>query len=210
MKLDGEYLFNGPREQVWKLVRDPDVLATALPGTQSLNKISDTEFEGVMHLRIGPMAGDFAGKLVVSDEVPPESCTLTVDGKGAAGFAKGAGHVQLIEQADGKTLIKYTGDFQVGGKLASTGQRMIDTVSKSMVRQGLEALDKALQARVAAQAENRPVEYKPPTETEFAGAVAKDVAGGVLSIAEVRMVLYIVPVVAVLIVLALILSRCGG
>ena len=210
MKLDGEYLFNGPREEVWKLVRDPDVLATALPGTQSLNKISDTEFEGVMHLKIGPMAGDFTGKLVVSAEVPPESCTLTVDGKGAAGFAKGVGHVQLIEQADGKTLIKYTGDFQVGGKLASTGQRMIDTVSKSMVRQGLEALDKALQARVAAQAENRPVEYKPPTETEFAGAVAKDVAGGVLSIAEVRMVLYIVPVVAVLIVLALILSRCGG
>jgi hypothetical protein len=210
MKLDGEYLFNGPREEVWKLVRDPDVLATALPGTQSLNKISDTEFEGVMHLKIGPMAGDFTGKLVVSAEVPPESCTLTVDGKGAAGFAKGVGHVQLIEQADGKTLIKYTGDFQVGGKLASTGQRMIDTVSKSMVRQGLEALDKALQARVAAQAENRPVEYKPPTETEFAGAVAKDVAGGVLSIAEVRMVLYIVPVVAVLILLALILSRCGG
>jgi len=210
MKLDGEYLFNGPREEVWKLVRDPDVLATALPGTQSLNKISDKEFEGVMHLKIGPVAGDFSGRLVVSDEVPPESCTLTVDGKGAAGFAKGVGHVQLIAQADGKTLAKYTGDLQVGGKLASTGQRMIDTVSKSMVRQGLEALDRALQARVAAQAENRPVEYKPPTETEFAGAVAKDVAGGVLSIAEVRMVLYIVPVVAVLIILALILSRCGG
>jgi len=210
MKLGGEYLFNGPRQEVWKLVRDPDVLATALPGTQSLNKISDTEFEGVMHLKIGPMAGDFAGKLVVSDEVPPESCTLTVDGKGAVGFGKGVGHVQLIAQADGKTLAKYTGDLTVGGKLASTGQRMIDTVSKSMVRQGLEALDKALQARVAAQAENRPVEYKPPTETEFAGAVAKDVAGGVLSIPEVRMVLYIVPVVAVLIIVALILSRCGG
>jgi len=210
MKLEGEYLFNGPREEVWKLVRDPDVLATALPGTQSLNKISDTEFEGVMHLKIGPMAGDFSGRLVVSAEVPPESCTLTVDGKGAVGFAKGTGHVQLIDQDDGKTLVKYTGDLTVGGKLASTGQRMIDTVSKSMVRQGLEALDKALQARVAAQAENRPVEYKPPTETEFAGAVAKDVAGGVLSIAEVRMVLYIVPVVAVLIILALILSRCGG
>ena len=210
MKLDGEYLFNGPREEVWKLVRDPDVLATALPGTQSLNKISDKEFEGVMHLKIGPVAGDFSGRLVVSDEVPPESCTLTVDGKGAAGFAKGVGHVQLIAQADGKTLAKYTGDLTVGGKLASTGQRMIDTVSKSMVRQGLEALDKALQARVAAQAENRPVEYKPPTETEFAGAVAKDVAGGVLSIPEVRMVLYIVPVVTVLIILALILSRCGG
>jgi len=210
MKLEGEYLFNGPREEVWKLVRDPDVLATALPGTQSLNKISDTEFEGVMHLKIGPMAGDFSGRLVVSDEVPPESCTLTVDGKGAVGFGKGVGHVQLIAQADGKTLAKYTGDLTVGGKLASTGQRMIDTVSKSMVRQGLEALDKALQARVAAQAENRPVEYKPPSEAEFAGAVAKDTAKSILSIAEVRMLLYVVPVAIVLAIISLILSRCGS
>jgi carbon monoxide dehydrogenase subunit G len=210
MKLDGEYLFNGPREQVWKLVRDPDVLATALPGTQSLNRISDTEFEGVMHLKIGPMAGDFTGKLLVSDEVPPESCTLTVDGKGAAGFAKGTGHVQLADQGDGKTLMKYTGDFQVGGKLAGTGQRMIDTVSKSMVRQGLEALNKALEARMEAKDKGQEVEHKPPTETEFAGAVAKDAVKDILSIAEVRMVLYVVPVAIALAIISMILSRCGG
>src|SRR5512137_1108627 len=98
MKLEGEYIFNGPREEVWKLVRDPAVLATALPGAQSLNKISDTEYEGVMHLKIGPMAGNFSGKLVVSAEVPPESCTLTVEGKGAPGSLKGTGHVRLAEQ----------------------------------------------------------------------------------------------------------------
>ena len=210
MKLEGEYLFNGPREEVWKLLRDPEVLATALPGTQSLNKLSDTEYEGTMNIRIGPVSGAFTGKLVVSDEVPPESCTLTVDGKGAQGFAKGVGHVQLISQDGGATLLKYTGDLQVGGKLASVGQRMIDTVSKSMTRQGLEALNKALEARVAAQTENREVEYKPPTETEFAGAVAKDMAGGLLSTPEVRMVLYIVPVIVALIILAMILSKCGG
>jgi len=207
MKLDGEYLFNGPREEVWKLVRDPEVLSTALPGTQSLNKISDTEFEGFMHLKIGPMAGNFAGKLVVSNEVPPESCTLTVEGKGAPGSVKGTGHVQLIEQADGKTLMKYTGDLQVSGTLASTGQRMIEPVSKSMIRQGLETLDKALQARVTAQAVNRPVEYKPPTEAEFASAVARDVAEGVLSSPKVRMALYIIPVITALVILVLILSR---
>lgn len=205
MKLEGEYLFNGPREEVWTLLRDPQVLATALPGTQSLNKLSDTEYEGTMHVRIGPVSGDFAGKLLVSDEVPPESCTLTVDGKGAQGFARGTGQVQLIDQGDGKTLLKYTGDLQVGGKLAGVGQRMIDTVSKSLTRQGLEALNKALEARVA----NRAVEYTPPTETEFAAAVAKDVAGGIMSSPEARMVLYIVPVVIVLVILALILSRCG-
>ncbi len=209
MKLEGEYLFNGPREEVWKLVRDPDVLATALPGTQSLNKISDSEFEGVMHLKIGPMAGNFAGKLVVSGEVPPESCTLTVEGKGAPGSVKGTGHVQLTEPEGGKTLMKYTGDLQVSGTLASTGQRMIEPVSKSMVKQGLETLNKALEARMEAKDKGGEVDYKPPTEAEFAGAVARDVAGGIFSIPEVRMVLYVVPVAIALAIISLILSRCG-
>jgi hypothetical protein len=60
-----------------------------------------------------------------------------------------------------------------------------------------------------AKSKGSEVEYKPPTEAEFAGAVAKDVAGGLLSTPEVRMILYIVPVITVLIIFALILSRCG-
>ena len=82
MKLDGEYIFDGPREEVWAIVRDPDVLVTALPGTQSLEQVSENEYAGKMHIRIGPVSGVFAGKLVVSDEVPPESYTLSVEGRG--------------------------------------------------------------------------------------------------------------------------------
>ncbi len=181
MKLEGEYIFNGPREAVWDLVRDPKVLSTALPGTQSLNRISDNEYEGEMNVRIGPVSGVFSGRIVVSNEVPPESYTLMVDGKGAPGFAKGTGHVQLIDQGDGTTLMKYEGEVQIGGKLASVGQRMLDTVSKSMTRQGLETLNKALQVRKTAEAEGQEIEYTPPSETEFAVAVAKDLAGEIFS-----------------------------
>ncbi len=177
MKLEGEYVFDGPREAVWELVRDPEVLATALPGTQSLEKISESEYAGKMHVRIGPVSGVFDGKIVVSDEVPPESYTLAVDGRGAPGFANGTGHVQLFEQDDGKTLMQYEGDMQVGGRLANVGQRLIDSASKSMIQQGLESLNNALKARMLAEAEGTDVEYVPPTEAEFAAAVAKDMAG---------------------------------
>jgi len=152
MKLEGEYLFNGPRQDVWDMVRDPDALATALPGTQKLTKISENEYEGAINMRIGPVSGSFAGKLTVSNEVPPESCTLTVEGKGIAGFAKGVGNVTLIEQTESKTLLKYTGDMNIGGRLASVGQRLFDSVSKNMIRQGFEALDKTLAARIASKA----------------------------------------------------------
>jgi len=154
MKLEGDYLFNGPRPEVWEMVRDPNVLATCLPGTQSLNKISENEYEGAIGIRIGPVNGSFSGKLTVSNEVPPESCTLTVEGKGAAGFAKGVGHVKLEEVEGGKTLLKYTGDLNIGGKLAGVGQRLLDSVGKSMIRKGFESLDKTLAERIAARSKS--------------------------------------------------------
>ncbi|MBK7201171.1 carbon monoxide dehydrogenase subunit G [Candidatus Amarolinea dominans] len=213
MKLEGEYLFNGPRDDVWRLIRDPDVLATALPGTQSLTRLSDTEFEGAMNLHIGPVTGVFSGKVLVSDEVPPESLTLTAEGKGSQGFGKGVGRVQLQSQEGNKTLMTYEGDILVGGKLASVGQRNIETVSKSLVKQGLAALDKALEARVAASA-GEAVAYTPPSETEFAIAVAKDVAGDLkeraLASPYGRILIYAVPLIFVLIILVFILSRCAA
>lgn len=208
MKLQGEYIFDGPREEVWEIVRDPEVLATALPGTQSLELVGENEYAGKMNVRIGPVAGVFAGKIVVSDEVPPESCTLEVEGKGAPGFGSGTGHVQLVELEDGQTLLKYEGDMQVGGKIASVGQRLIDTASKSMISQGLESLNNSLKARMQAEEEGAEVEYVPPTEAEFAAAVAKDVAREMLPPAQIAgVVAAIVAVVAAIALVVFLLKR---
>jgi carbon monoxide dehydrogenase subunit G len=208
VKIEGEYVFDGSREEVWDLVRDPEVLATALPGTQSLDKISDAEYAGKMHVRIGPVAGVFAGRIVVEDEVPPESYTLKVDGRGAPGFASGVGNLKLLEQEDGKTLMQYEGDMQVGGRLASVGQRLIDTASKSMISQGLESLNNALTARREAAVEGKEVEYEPPSETQFAAAVAKDMAREMLPPPETLGLALVVAAVAFL--LGFLLGRMGS
>ncbi len=149
MKLGGEYTFDGPREDVWELVRDPAVLATCLPGTQSVQKIGDNQYEGEIKVHIGPIVGVFAGRLFVTNEVPPESCTLTVEGKGKVGFLKGIGNIDMIDCGDRKTLMKYTGEVQIGGKIASVGQRLFDTVSKNMIKQGLDKLNEILHERGA-------------------------------------------------------------
>ena len=180
MKLEGEHIFNGPRESVWEMVRDPDVLSTAIPGVQSLNKLSDQEFEGEIHLKMGPVSGKFSGKVTVSNEVPPESCTLTAEGKGTPGFAKGIGNVTLIDQGDNTTLMKYDGDMQIGGMLASVGQRMMDSVSKSMIRTGFDVMDKALEAKLSGKSGD-PIEFKTPTEAEYAANIAKDMFKNVFS-----------------------------
>jgi carbon monoxide dehydrogenase subunit G len=205
VKLGGEYLFDGPREAVWDIVRDPEVLATALPGTQSLEQVSENQYAGKMHVRIGPVSGVFSGKIVVSDEVPPESCTLSVEGKGAPGFGKGTGHVQLSEQEGDKTLLRYDGEMQVGGRIAGVGQRLIDTASRSMINQGLESLNNALKAQQQAEVEGVDVEYTPPTEAEFAAAVAKDMAGEVLP--PPQTIAIILAIVAAVLILTIWLSK---
>jgi carbon monoxide dehydrogenase subunit G len=209
MKLAGEYVFDGSREEVWELVRDPEVLATALPGTQDLKQVSESEYEGQMNVRVGPVSGTFSGKVLVSDEVPPESYTLAVEGRGAPGFAKGTGNVQLVDQGDGTTLMKYEGDVQIGGKLAGVGQRMLETVSKSMTRQGLETLDQALQARRKGEVEGREFDFTPPSEAEFALAVAKDMAGEFFS-PENRAVWFTVAVAIIAMAVGFVLGRISS
>ncbi len=149
MKLEGEYTFDGPREDLWELVRDPEVLATCLPGTQRVQKTGDNEYAGEIRVHIGPISGAFAGLLFVTNEVPPISCTLTVEGKGKVGFLKGVGNIDMIDHGQSKTLMKYTGEVQIGGKVASVGQRLFDTVSKGMIRQGLDKLNETLRARIS-------------------------------------------------------------
>jgi carbon monoxide dehydrogenase subunit G len=181
VKIEGEYLFDGPRDAVWEIVRDPDILATALPGTQSLEQISENEYQGEMQVRIGPVGGLFSGRVTISDEIPPESLTMTVEGKGKPGFVKGTGFVQLSPAENNKTQMQYQGDMEVGGRLASVGQRMMDSVSKSLLKQGLDSLNQALVARVSSAESGEQVNYEAPTETQFAASVAKDMASEALS-----------------------------
>lgn len=208
MKVEGEYQFDGPREDVWELVRDPEVLATALPGTQSLDQVGDNEYEGAMNVRIGPVGGEFSGKVLISDEQPPESLTITLEGKGKPGFVKGSGDVNLIDQGDGTTLMKYEGELQIGGRLASVGQRLLDTTSKSMIRQGLDALNNALAMRMAAKSTGEEVEFTAPSESQFAASVAKDMAGEMLTPA--RIIWIVVAAIVTIAILAAIIMSIGG
>ncbi len=181
MKVEGEHIFTGTPQQVWDLFRDTEVMAAALPGTRKMEYLGDNKYEAVMNVRVGPVTGEFSGLLVISNENHPRSYTMTVDGRGKPGFLKGTGDILLVDQGDDGTAMQYTGEVQVGGKLAAVGQRLIDTVSKSIISQAFETLDRVLEERVAAESEGREAEYQEASEADYAAAVAKDMVGGFLS-----------------------------
>jgi uncharacterized protein len=73
---------------------------------------------------------------------------MQIDGKGGVGFTKGTATISLQERPGPVTLMTYTSDVQIGGKIAGVGQRLLESVGKMMTRQALDSLDKELQARL--------------------------------------------------------------
>ncbi|MCI0395189.1 MAG: carbon monoxide dehydrogenase subunit G [Chloroflexi bacterium] len=175
MKIEGSYTFNAPREVVWSALLDPEVLANTLPGGQDLEQVAENKFKAAMKIRVGPVQGLFNGTVELSHLNPPEGYHLQVDGSGAPGFVKGTGDLRLEEQ-DGATVMHYSGDAQVGGRLASVGQRLMDTSAQALIRQSLEALEAQIAARQQAQKTGEPAELPAaPSQTQFALGVARKV-----------------------------------
>ena len=147
MKVEGEHLFHAPREVVYEMFNDPDALGAAVPGMQKMVKLDESHYEAAIGIRVGPVSANFSGNLTLTDEVPPETVTLIIEGKGGAGFVKGVGYVKFEDLGDETTLLRYTGEANIGGTLASVGQRMIDSVAKSMFKTVFDKLDKILEER---------------------------------------------------------------
>lgn len=132
MEMSGEFRIPAPKEKVWAALNDPEILQRSVPGCQSITKLSDTEMEGAVTASVGPVKATFKGSVVLSEINPPHSYTLTGQGKGGpAGFAKGVARVALTEDG-GFTVLRYTAEASVGGKLAQIGQRLIDGTAKKL------------------------------------------------------------------------------
>src|SRR6202166_1898555 len=132
MVMNGEVQLPAAREVVWAKLNDPEVLKACIPGCQSLEKLSDTEFQAVAVTKIGPVKAKFKGKIRLSDLDPPNGYRISGEGDGGvAGFAKGGATVALAPK-DGGTLLTYNVEAQIGGKLAQLGQRLIAGAAKKM------------------------------------------------------------------------------
>jgi uncharacterized protein len=133
MDMTGEYRIPASRQKVWEALNNPEVLRAAIPGCESIEKLSDTEMTARVSARVGPVAAKFAGKVTLSDLDPPNGYRISGEGTGgAAGFAKGGATVKLADDGAGGTVLSYQAEAQVGGKLAQIGSRLIDGVARKM------------------------------------------------------------------------------
>jgi hypothetical protein len=152
MEMTGEQLIPVPQQRVWEGLNDPEVLKACIPGCETIEKVSDSEYRVAMTAAVGPVKAKFNGKLALADLNPPNSYTLSFEGSGgAAGFGKGGAQVALAPDGAG-TRLSYKATAQVGGKLAQVGSRLIDGVAKKMADEFFQRFNAQLAGPAAATA----------------------------------------------------------
>jgi carbon monoxide dehydrogenase subunit G len=133
MQMNGSERIQASKEAVWAALNDVEVLKQCIPGCESLEKISETEMTAKVVLKVGPIKASFAGKVQLSELDPPNAYRISGEGSGGvAGFAKGGARVQLESEGESITVLNYTVDAQVGGKVAQLGSRLIDATAKKL------------------------------------------------------------------------------
>jgi hypothetical protein len=136
-------------EDVWNALFDPEVLAAAMPGCEKLELV-DGELVGQMAIKVGPISGKFTGKVRLEDKVEPKSYRMVVDGRGTPGFVKATATITLTPDG-AKTRLAYDADAQIGGKIASVGERLLDVSARAITKQSLDGLHENIKIRAAAQ-----------------------------------------------------------
>ena len=151
MKISGSYTLPVAPERAYELLQDPAILARAIPGCESLEKIGPDEYRMKMKVLVAALSGQFEGKVRIADQAPPTAFRLVVEGSGRVGFLKGDGLLKLSPAATVRvlsaaaretpsTIISYEGDAQLGGTIAAVGQRLIDGTTKMMIKKFFDKL----------------------------------------------------------------------
>ena len=148
MKIEGSADIPAPREKVWAAFLDPGILAQALPGCEKLEAIGPNEYKATMKVGVAAIKGTFEGTVKLSDLEPPNRYRMAVEGSGGPGFVRGAASMQLSD-VPGGTKVSYDADVQVGGLIASVGQRMLGGVTKMMLDQFFTRMTELLASKPA-------------------------------------------------------------
>lgn len=189
MKVEGRHVLPHDREVVWEALMNPALLSRTLPGCEALEPDGENAWKGTLRVQVGPVRGVFKGRLELADLDRPDGYRMRLRGQGPTGFMDGEGTISLEDEAEDSTDLCYDLEFQVGGRIAGVGQRVLDSSARAIARQGLEGLEREMASRSAGagdssglpapHGDDRPeprARTGGPTQAELAARIARDVA----------------------------------
>ncbi len=146
MKIAGTASLPATPAEVWSLLTDPARLSRLLPGCERLDPDGPDCYRAAVKFGIAAISGKYAGTLKFANKKQPHSLILKMDGRGLPGFVTGEARIDLTARGN-DTELAYAGEAQVGGMIASVGQRMLEAGARKIVQQFFDAARAELAAK---------------------------------------------------------------
>ncbi|MFT3817010.1 MAG: carbon monoxide dehydrogenase subunit G [Rubrivivax sp.] len=148
MQLTHQQTLPVSQAQAWEALNDMSLLQQAIPGCESITATGEHQYEALVTAAVGPVKARFKGKLRLEDLNPPTSYKLVFEGQGgAAGHGKGSADIRLEAVGPRETVLHYTAQASVGGKLAQIGSRLVDMAAQKMATEFFESFNERLQQK---------------------------------------------------------------
>jgi carbon monoxide dehydrogenase subunit G len=145
VRVEGTYRFPGPREKVYDLLLDQAALQRCIPGCQALEQKGEGQYEATLKVGVAAVRGTFTGQVHLTDQDPPQSYRMAIEGRGGPGFVKGTALIR-IEEDGAESVVHVEGDGQLGGPMAGVAQRLLGGVARMMMDQFFGCMVTALPA----------------------------------------------------------------
>jgi carbon monoxide dehydrogenase subunit G len=135
LEITGNHPLPATKEEVWQLLNTPEVLQNCIPGCETLEQISETEYSALVIAKLGPVKAKFNSQISLENLDPPKSYTISGKGNGGiAGFARGKADILLQTGEHGLELV-YKAEIQIGGKIAQVGSRLFKSSINKIIKQ---------------------------------------------------------------------------
>src|SRR5262249_2664378 len=141
-----------PRADVYKAIRDARFFASCVEGVRDLEELATDRYAAVFETKVAYMKFSFKVTVEVTRADPPNEIEAKREGTplGGAGRLTPTSLTTLAEAGD-ETVISYSVDAALTGKLGSLGQPVLRAKSKEMEKQFTTRMQAAFAAPEAAQ-----------------------------------------------------------
>ena len=147
MRIASSFRVRAPQERVWALLVDPQALLAAMPGCESVERVSDTVYRARLTVKVASITFSAWTETVVTKLEPPDRLESTTRGEDTALASSLRVETRLELRGDGEdTEVRYAMDVALWGRLGALGE----SVFRGKATQLGAEFARRLAARVAA------------------------------------------------------------
>lgn len=146
MHFDGTFDVKASREKVFSILMDPNQISQCMPDLQKLDVKSPDDYTAIVKAGVSFIKGDFNLHFLVVEKTPPSHAKMTAHGTGIGSTVDMEMFIDLAEAAAGGTSMKWAADAKIGGRIASVGQRLIQSQAEKIIKNLFDCLQGKLEA----------------------------------------------------------------